>query len=95
MALVALRTLHFFDRDALWKRLVDDTEEGQFEILEEILRLEPVAGMLRRRAAERVARVAQFDRDLRPNVTASCNEPSSKAGNAKCVRSQPLSPAKA
>ena len=69
--------------------------EGQFETLEEILRLEPVAGMLRRRAAERVARVAQFDRDLRPNVTASCNEPSSKAGNAKCVRSQPLSPAKA
>ena len=43
---------HLFERDDLRARFMSGGEEDQFAILEEILRLEPVASMLSRRAAE-------------------------------------------
>lgn len=45
---------HLFDNPALLQRFLDGGEEDQFAILEEILRLEPVASLLHRRAAEPV-----------------------------------------
>ena len=46
---------HLFENPALRQRFLDGPEEDQFAILEEILRLEPVASLLYRRAAEPVA----------------------------------------
>jgi cytochrome P450 len=43
---------HLFDRPALRDRFLAATDEGQLLILQEILRLEPVAGFVQRRAAE-------------------------------------------
>jgi len=43
---------HLFDNAAIRKRFCSGTEEDQFAILEEILRLEPVATLLYRRADE-------------------------------------------
>jgi cytochrome P450 len=43
---------HLFERDALRERFLNGGEDDQFAILEELLRLEPVAAMLHRRAAE-------------------------------------------
>lgn len=42
---------HLFGNDALRQRFLDGGEDEQFAIIEEILRLEPVAAMLHRRAA--------------------------------------------
>jgi len=43
---------HLFEKPDLLKRFLDEGEATQFAILEEILRLEPVASMLHRRANE-------------------------------------------
>lgn len=43
---------HMFDNDALRERFLNGDEADQFAILEEILRLEPVASLNHRRAAE-------------------------------------------
>jgi len=45
---------HLFDKPELLERFLTGGEEDQFAILEEILRLEPVASLLHRRAAEPV-----------------------------------------
>lgn len=45
---------HLFEKDALRERFLTGGEDDQFAILEEILRLEPVASMLHRRATETV-----------------------------------------
>ena len=45
---------HLFEKDDLRERFLTGGEEDQFAILEEILRLEPVASLLHRRAAEPV-----------------------------------------
>jgi cytochrome P450 len=45
---------HMFDKPGLRERFLNGDEEDQFAILEEILRLEPVASLLHRRAAEQV-----------------------------------------
>jgi cytochrome P450 len=43
---------HLFEKDALRERFLAGPEDDQFAILEEILRLEPVASLLHRRAVE-------------------------------------------
>jgi len=43
---------HLFEKPELLKRFLDGGEDDQFAILEEILRLEPVASMLHRKAVE-------------------------------------------
>ncbi|HMJ51311.1 MAG TPA: cytochrome P450 [Polyangiaceae bacterium] len=43
---------HLFDRPALREQFLAADEEGQFAILQEILRLEPIAAMIYRRAGE-------------------------------------------
>jgi cytochrome P450 len=43
---------HLFDNDALRTRFLNGDETDQFAILEEILRLEPVAALIQRRIAE-------------------------------------------
>jgi len=45
---------HMFDKPELRERFLTGDEEDQFAILEEILRLEPVASLLHRRAVEEV-----------------------------------------
>jgi cytochrome P450 len=45
---------HMFEKPALRERFLAGPEEDQFAILEEILRLEPVASLLHRRAVETV-----------------------------------------
>lgn len=45
---------HLFDRPELRQRYLDGDEEAQMEILEEILRLEPVAAFLYRRSEDEV-----------------------------------------
>lgn len=45
---------HLFGNPALLERFLDGGEDDQFAILEEVLRLEPVASLLHRRAAEDV-----------------------------------------
>lgn len=49
---IVMAAWHLFERDALRTRFLAGTDEEQFAILEEILRLEPVASMLSRRSAE-------------------------------------------
>jgi cytochrome P450 len=49
---IVMAAWHLFERDALRARFLAGTDEQQFAILEEILRLEPVASMLSRRAVE-------------------------------------------
>lgn len=43
---------HLFDRPDLRQHFLDSDEAGQFALLEEILRLEPVAAMIQRRAGD-------------------------------------------
>jgi cytochrome P450 len=47
---IGMSAWHMFDRPELKQRFLDADEEGQFAILQEILRLDPVSGMLYRRA---------------------------------------------
>ena len=49
---IVMAAWHFFERDALRARFLAGSGADQFAILEEILRLEPVASMLSRRAVE-------------------------------------------
>ncbi len=49
---IVMAAWHLFESDALRARFLAGTDEQQFAILEEILRLEPVASMLSRRAVE-------------------------------------------
>jgi cytochrome P450 len=49
---IVMAAWHMFERDALRARYLAGTDEEQLAILEEILRLEPVASMLSRRAVE-------------------------------------------
>lgn len=46
---------HLFEKPELLRRFLDEGDEMQFAILEEILRLEPVASLLHRRATETVS----------------------------------------
>jgi cytochrome P450 len=47
---IVMAAWHMFDNPALRERFVNADEQGQADILNEILRLEPVAAMLQRRA---------------------------------------------
>lgn len=47
---IVMAAWHMFDNPLLHKRFVEVDEQGQADILNEILRLEPVAAMLQRRA---------------------------------------------
>jgi cytochrome P450 len=47
---IVMAAWHIFDNDVLRDRFISSDETGQVAILEEILRLEPVAAMLHRRA---------------------------------------------
>jgi cytochrome P450 len=49
---IVMAAWHLFDRTDLRQRFIKGGEEIQFAILDEVLRLEPVAGMVHRRAAE-------------------------------------------
>jgi cytochrome P450 len=49
---IVMAAWHLFERDALRARFVAGDEADQLAILDEILRLEPVAAVLQRRAAE-------------------------------------------
>lgn len=49
---IVMAAWHLFERDELRQRFITADEDDQITILEEILRLEPVASMLTRRAAE-------------------------------------------
>jgi len=49
---IVMAAWHMFEKDALRERFLNGGEEDQFAILEEILRLEPVAALLHRRVAE-------------------------------------------
>jgi cytochrome P450 len=49
---IVMAAWHLFERDALRARFLAGNDEEQFAILDEILRLEPVASMLFRRAVE-------------------------------------------
>lgn len=51
---IVMAAWHLFEREELRRRFLEDGEEVQFAILEEILRLEPVAGTVHRRAEEDV-----------------------------------------
>ena len=51
---IVMAAWHLFDRPDLRARFLDEGEETQFAILEEILRLEPDASLLHRRAGQRV-----------------------------------------
>lgn len=46
--LITMAAWHMLDDDSLKQRFIDGDEDDQFAIIEEILRLEPVAGMLYR-----------------------------------------------
>jgi cytochrome P450 len=52
---IVMAAWHLLERNALHMRFLAGTEADQFAILEEILRLEPVASMLFRRAAEEIS----------------------------------------
>jgi cytochrome P450 len=52
--LIVMVAWHFFDNDELRQRFLDGNEADQHAILTEILRLEPVASMIWRTAAEEV-----------------------------------------
>jgi len=47
---IGMAAWHMFERPDLMKAFLDANEEGQFAILQEILRLEPVSGFLYRKA---------------------------------------------
>ena len=49
---ITMAAWHLFDRDDLRQRFVAGAEDDQFAILNEILRLEPIAALLHRRASE-------------------------------------------
>jgi cytochrome P450 len=51
---IVMAAWHLFEDDELRMRFLEGGEDDQFAILDEILRLEPVAGMVYRRAAEDV-----------------------------------------
>jgi cytochrome P450 len=48
---IVMAAWHLFDRDDLRQRFVTGSEDDQFTILQEILRLEPIAALLHRRAS--------------------------------------------
>ncbi|MCJ2177687.1 cytochrome P450 [Novosphingobium album (ex Hu et al. 2023)] len=50
---IVMAAWHLFEKPALRERFLSGDEEDQFAILEEILRLEPVASLLHRRAVEK------------------------------------------
>ncbi|HUD30559.1 MAG TPA: cytochrome P450 [Novosphingobium sp.] len=52
---IVMAAWHLFEKPALRARFLEGGQDDQFAILEEILRLDPVASMLHRRAAEPVA----------------------------------------
>jgi len=55
---------HLFEKPALLDRFLNEGEDMQFAILEEILRLEPVASLVHRRAAEPID--GESDATMRP-----------------------------
>lgn len=52
---IVMAAWHLFEKDALRERFLSGGEDDQLAILEEILRLEPVASLNHRRAAEDIA----------------------------------------
>lgn len=55
---IVMAAWHLFTNDPLRERFLSGGEDDQFAILEEILRLEPVAALLHRRAAEGIPQSA-------------------------------------
>ncbi len=53
---IVMAAWHLFERDEVRSRFLEGNEGAQLAILEEILRLEPVAGMVYRKAAEDMPR---------------------------------------
>jgi cytochrome P450 len=51
---IVMAAWHLFDNEALRARYLSGSEPDQFAILEEILRLEPVASLLHRRASQEI-----------------------------------------
>jgi cytochrome P450 len=51
---IVMAAWHLFEHEALRARFLAGAEDDQLSILEEILRLEPVASMLQRRASEQI-----------------------------------------
>lgn len=58
---IVMAAWHLFDQPDLRGRFLDDGEETQLAILEEILRLEPVASLLHRRAQQPVSLEGEAD----------------------------------
>lgn len=56
---IVMAAWHLFDRPALREQFVSSDEEGQMAILMEILRLEPIAAMIYRRADEDIETTAR------------------------------------
>jgi cytochrome P450 len=63
--LITMASWHMLEDDALKQRYLAGSEDEQFAIIEEILRLEPVAGMLYRRIPEEGSQGTRFSMDLR------------------------------
>jgi cytochrome P450 len=63
--LITMASWHMLEDDALKQRYLAGSEDEQFAIIEEILRLEPVAGMLYRRISEEGSQGTRFSLDLR------------------------------
>jgi cytochrome P450 len=55
---IGMAAWHMFDRPDLKQNFLDADEDGQFAILQEILRLDPVSGFLYRRAQDAVPEAA-------------------------------------
>ena len=68
---IVMAAWHMFEKDALRERFLGGDEADQFAILEEILRLEPVATFVTRRAAEDLPEVD--GEPLRQGETAAIN----------------------
>ncbi len=63
--LITMACWHMLEDDALRQRYLEGSEDDQFAIVEEILRLEPVAGMLYRKLEAEDHREVQYTLDIR------------------------------
>jgi cytochrome P450 len=63
--LITMACWHMLEDDKLRQRYLDGSEDDQFAIVEEILRLEPVAGMLYRKVAAEDHSEVQYTLDIR------------------------------
>ncbi len=75
--LITMACWHMLEDDTLRQRYLDGSEDDQFAIVEEILRLEPVAGMLYRKVETEGQGEVQYSLDIRAGnfdeeITGSC-----------------------